>query len=162
MPLFKDELGRGWEISITILDVRRLRELAKIDIMDSDSLSMLFDSEEAQYETIWYLIEPQAKTHGVDEVAFAKIFTAHYVAASAALVEAIKLFFRSTGRMETVTLIEKILLASQKLRAVASKNLNSDRFEQVLEKLVTDEEARITKVMDQALDPSTTTASSGE
>jgi hypothetical protein len=162
MPLFKDELNRSWEVGITILDVRKLRDHAKIDIMDSDSLSELFDSEELQYEAVWYLVETQAKTYGVDEIAFAKVFTTHYAAASAALVEAVKLFFQSTGRTETVTLIEKILLASQRLRGVASKNLNSDRFEQVLTKLVTDEEERINKAMDRALDPSTTTASSGD
>lgn len=157
MPAFKDEQSRTWTLDITILDVRRLREFAKVDIMESDSLSELFDSEELQYEVVWYLVEKQAKEFNVDELQFASLFTKNYVSISTALIEAIKIFFQSTGRNETVTLIEKILSASQKLRAVASKNLNSDKFSSVLDKLVTDEEERINKAIDKALEPPTTT-----
>ena len=158
MPIFKDQENRTWIVSITILDVKRLREHVGVRLTDSDSLSELFDDESQQYEVMWYLVEAQARKLGVDEVAFATVFTENFAVATKALVEAIQLFFRQTGRPELESLISKILGASTRLRGVVEKNLSSERFDQVLDKLVVDEEARIDAAMAKALETKTVTS----
>ena len=159
MPQFKDSENRTWNVNINVLDVRYLRVEMGLNIAESESLHLLFDDEERQYEVLWALVSKQAKELGVDEVGFANIFTTCFVPATKALTEALQLFSQQTGRPELSELIGKILNASTKLRSVIQANLRSPKFDQVLNKLLVEEEKRMDKAMDQLL---MDTSSSGE
>jgi len=162
VPQFTDNRNRAWQVAITVLDVKRLRENLDIQLTDPESLSALFDSEETQYEVLWYLLEKQAEAYGLDAVAFATVYTENFTVISEALVESIKLFFRQTGRPELNNLISKILNASTRLRGIVEKNLSSEKFDSVLTKLVEDQDQRISKALDEQLTKIITSSSESQ
>ena len=163
MASFKDKNNQEWVLSISILDVKNLREnmTPPVLLTDSDGLGRIFDEPENQYEVIWFLVKKQAAERNIDEVAFAKIFTDSFEEATKAFLETLTNFFRQIGRQDLRELTLKILAASTKLRSIVEKNLLSPKFTQVLDTIVADEDKRQIAAMDDFLTKPTTTGQSG-
>ncbi len=114
-----------WVIEISITDVSKIKSSCDVDLFDPNSLSGLLADPGLMYEVVWHLVSDQAGQHGVDEMGFAKLFTANYGGATDAFVEALTDFFQAVRRPELSSVIEKTLSAFAKLQSSAVNRIHS-------------------------------------
>jgi hypothetical protein len=64
LKIFKDSVGREWEIVVNIAAVKRVRDLTKIDLLDladGGTITKLTDDPVALCDVLWALCREQAK-----------------------------------------------------------------------------------------------------
>lgn len=77
MSTFKDSLGREWTFSITVIEIKQLREQIQVDILDtvSDKADQMFAKLEADpillVDLMSILLTDQIEKLGLDERGFA-------------------------------------------------------------------------------------------
>jgi hypothetical protein len=145
MASFQDKNNKNWQINVTMLDVKRLRENQSIKLTDPETLSELFNDECMIFDVLWVLCEPQADGMTADE--FAKILMPCYVPAVEALIKALTDFFQQCGRIELAKLIERTLNASKRLQKLTEENLSSTSMDQMIDQMIEREDKRMKEAM---------------
>lgn len=102
MRNFKDENGKPWTLSINVGTVKKVRGLAKVDLLDLRD-GNLFNELAADPvklgDVLWVLCEDEAKAAGIDESAFGQALAGDALeAATSALLEEIVDFFPKPQR----------------------------------------------------------------
>lgn len=102
MRQFKDENGRPWTLSINIGTVKKVRGLAKVDLLDLRDGNLFNDlsSDPVKLgDVLWVLCETEATAAGIDEIQFAQALAGDALdAATNALLEEIVDFFPKAQR----------------------------------------------------------------
>jgi hypothetical protein len=93
---FTDRTGRAWNLEITVAALKRVRDLAKVDLCQvGDGVEVRLDDLALMGEVIFALLEPQAKAAGVSLDAFLVALDGPAAAgAMAAFWEEMHAFFR--------------------------------------------------------------------
>jgi len=102
MRNFKDENGKPWTLSVNVGTVKKVRGLAKVDLLDLRD-GNLFNELAADPvklgDVLWVLCEDEAKAAGIDEIAFGRALAGDALeAATSALLEEIVDFFPKPQR----------------------------------------------------------------
>lgn len=128
MHIFTDAAGREWSLVITIGTIRRVRELAGVDLMqiaNGDLLQRLADPV-LLADVLWAICKPQADAKGVAPDAFAEGLLGDAIeAATKAFLAEVIAFFPS----QTRALLQRVLDAAETQQtaiiAVASARMDS-------------------------------------
>lgn len=102
MRQFKDEQGRPWTITINIGTVKKVRSLAKVDLLDLREGNLFNDLAADPIklgDVLWVLCEDDAKAASISELQFAAALAGDALdAATNALLEEIVDFFPKPQR----------------------------------------------------------------
>lgn len=102
MRSFKDETGKPWTLSVNVGTVKKVRSIAKVDLLDlrdGNLFSELAADPVKLGDVLWCLCEDEAKAAGIDDLAFAKALAGDALdAATSALLEEIVDFFPKPQR----------------------------------------------------------------
>jgi len=102
MRQFKDENGKPWTLTVNIGTVKKVRSLAKIDLLDLRDGNLFSDLAEDPIklgDVLWVLCEEEAKTAGISELQFAAALAGDALeGATNALLEEIVDFFPKPQR----------------------------------------------------------------
>ena len=102
MRQFKDEQGRPWTITINIGTVKKVRSLAKVDLLDLREGNLFNDLAADPIklgDVLWVLCEDEAKAANITELQFAAALAGDALdAATNALLEEIVDFFPKPQR----------------------------------------------------------------
>ena len=97
MRTFKDNAGRTWTISLTVSAVKRVRDLAKIDLLDLANgrvIERLSADPVTLCDALYAACKPQADAEGITDEAFGEAMAGDAIEhASKALVEELIQFF---------------------------------------------------------------------
>lgn len=123
MRKFTDAAGRDWMIEATRDSLRRVKELAGIDLLTGEGLARVTDHQdlwallEAWPDVLWALCQPQCQAAGVSQQQWAELLLAEvppeqppvFDGAVTAALEEIASFFRRLGRLTAAEAIMKIV-----------------------------------------------------
>lgn len=125
MKKFTDAAGRDWIIEATRDSLRRVKDLAGIDLLTGGGLARITDHQdlwvllETWPNVLWALCQPQCTAAGISEPAWAELLLAEvpddqppvFDAAVTAALEELSSFFRRLGRLTAAGAINQILRA---------------------------------------------------
>ena len=143
MNSFKDCHQREWHLEISINEVRRVKKLAGLDILDLDqgkALQRLANDPILLVDVLWILCEEQAEKHGMTDEQFGRAFRGNTIEdATDALFEALVDFFPPQRQHLLKKVMEAAKTMGQKERALVETYLDSpaltEMMDQELEKL---------------------------
>lgn len=102
MRTFVDNSGRTWTISVNVGSVKRMRDLAKVDLMGETlavCIGKLSDDPLVLTEALWSILLPQAEKLGISQEEFAEAIGGEVIAnATDALMDEIVDFFPGPKR----------------------------------------------------------------
>lgn len=139
MATFRDGNGREWHINVTVADVKRVKEqtgLLLTSLVEDQltPLAKLLSDPVALVDTIWVLIEPQAKTAGLTDEQFGQSLSGDSVEQmAAAFMEALTDFFPKRQSDLLKTLLTKQKQLQDALATRAEAELNQLTVEQLIE-----------------------------
>lgn len=110
MRTFRDKVGAEWTIEVTIATVKRIRDLAGLDVLDLEtSFARLIDDPCALGAALYAAVKPQADERGVSPDAFADLLDGEAVRlATAAMTEELADFFQGAKRTAAKAVLRKI------------------------------------------------------
>jgi hypothetical protein len=113
MKQFTDAEGRTWEVAVNVNAVKRVRDLAGVDLLDAagnDLLSRLAADPCLLVNVIFALVKPQADAAKVSDESFGRAMIGDVLdAASAALVQDLLAFFPRAQRLRALGRLGKAL-----------------------------------------------------
>ena len=153
MKKFSDATGRQWILEATRDSLRRVKDLAGIDLLTGGGLARITDHQDlwALLETwpnvLWAICQPQCTAAGISEQAWAELLLAEvpddqppvFDSAVTADLEEIGSFFRRLGRLTAAEAINQILRAKGTKEAELAKRTGKtirDAIDLELESLV--------------------------
>ena len=108
MKTFKDTEGREWNIAATIGSLRRVKDLAEVDLTDPRSIASLGDDPFTFGSVLYALCKPQIDARNLTEEQFAAAFDGDVCdAAASAVVEELISFSRPAKRQTLRRVMEK-------------------------------------------------------
>jgi len=141
MKTFKDSAGQEWTINITLGAARRVKEECGINLLALDEevaeegtsvLAILGTDELLLGGVIAEILRPQFAERGTTAEEVIENFTPEVVLASTnAFFEALIHFFRTTGREDKATAVEKqlkIIGAGVRVAATGINEINEDEL----------------------------------
>jgi hypothetical protein len=144
MKQFKDNAGRLWQIAINVTSIKRVRDLARFDLLDvvkpgSDAMARLMDDPILLVDVLWCLCAEQAKQANVSDGLFGEAMAGDAIdAGNSALLEELADFFRLPSQR---TAIRKVLakgrLVSDAVLARATAEIEAIDVDAVARKLLT-------------------------
>mgnify|MGYP007067569099 CR=1 FL=1 len=150
MKSFKDKTGRSWDIELNVGAARKLKSRCGLDFdhiitfdrgnrpRDVSALEKLAEDSLLLFEVIFVLCQKQIAEAGLDEDAFAELFDGDTIeAATEALLDEIVNFSRPAQRKVLLQLRKISKNYSEKAGRELEKILNDPRFEQEIEKSLT-------------------------
>lgn len=138
---FTDNAGRVWRMSITLADLKRVRELTGVkigDLIDDNfrPLVELLSDLEKLVDVIYVLCEPEATKLGVTAEQFGRgLFGDAIEAAAQAFQRALANFFPSRVRQMMSGLTEKGQAIQARLTAIGMKKIAAIDVEKIVEML---------------------------
>lgn len=121
MKTFTDNQGRTWTLTINVDAVRRVRSLAKVDLLsaiDGELLQKLSDDPVLLCDVIYALAKPEADAKSISDEDFGRAMAGDAIdKATTALLEELVDFFPSQRR----GLLAKVLEKLKKLQGMAVK-----------------------------------------
>lgn len=155
MFTFKDTEGRSWDLSLTIGDVKRVKNLVGVDLLDARQgqlLSDLASDPVATVDVLYAIVKPEADARNVSDEQFGAALDGESVRkAIDAFVEALIDFFArfqpATGAVLRA-LWGKLETTQAKAIAIAEEKLGSAKVDQAIEA----ELARASREADEAID----------
>ena len=116
MKTFKDTEGRSWDITATIGSLRRVKDLAEVDLTDPKRLAELGEDPFLLGGVLFALCKPQIEQRGLTEEQFIAGFDGDVVEqAVQALVGELILFSRPAKRATLRRVMEKKAALEQKM-----------------------------------------------
>ena len=130
MRMFTDLKGREWELSLNGWTLERVKEgtnvlLTKIVEDNCKVLAAIHEDPLLLVSIIWYMIEDQAKTAGVDKKDFAMAMAGDVIfnAKSCLIEETINFFDDPATRRNVKTLIDKSLAIATQIQKETEEKL---------------------------------------
>jgi hypothetical protein len=124
----RDPVGTSWSLALTIGSVKRVRDLAQVDLLDPTAgtppLMTRLDLDVCLLaDVLFALVQPEADARGIDAGQFAEhLGPVSIAAAHAAFWEEYADFFRQAGRPELAALLDKQrTLTSASIRATLAR-----------------------------------------
>ena len=114
MKVFKDRLGREWSLELNILTIKRIKDLAKVDLLQigSGKVNSLTDDPYKIVEVLGLLVADQIKTLGISQDVFLAGLSGESLdQASQALLEELVDFFPSRRGV----ILRKILATAREI-----------------------------------------------
>jgi hypothetical protein len=143
MHTFKDTLGREWAIALNVTAVRRIRDLAKVDLLDFTEgriFARLADDPVLLADVLYATLKPDADAKGVSDEEFGRALAGDAIeAATGALLEELADFFPSRRRQ---------VLAKGLAKVKELETLLLDRAEARIDAV---DGAALAKVLDESL-----------
>lgn len=122
MKTFNDTEGRSWDVAATIGSLRRVKDLASVDLTDPQRLAELGDDPFLLGSALYALCKPQIDERELTEEQFAAGFDGDVVEKVAAvLVEELINFSRPAKRTTLRRVMEKKLTVDQRLLDAAEE-----------------------------------------
>ena len=137
MRTFKDNAGRTWTISLTVAAVKRVRDLAKIDLLDLAN-GRVFERLVADPVTLCDALsaacKPQADAEGITDEAFGEAMAGDAIEhASKALVEELIQFFpNARERAARSRVVRTMDAAMDRARGVVERRIESGEIERAI------------------------------
>ena len=141
MPAFTDTEGRKWSLGITVSDVKRVRDLCDVDLMEAvegkllDRLSL---DPVLLVDVVFAVCKPQADEAGVTDEQFGASMAGDALeAAVVALIEGLIAFFPNPRDRKTMrTVYESTRRMMDKARDVIEHRIESGELEQAEKQLL--------------------------
>ena len=137
MSSFKDANSRQWVLEITIGGVRRVKQIAGLDLLDLEQgrvLNQLANDVVLLVDVLWILCEDQGQQHGINDEQFGRAFRGDVIEdATEALFEALVDFFPPQRQILLKKVMETAKAMGQKERALIETYLSTDAIEQMME-----------------------------
>lgn len=153
MKTFVDKTGQGWELSLTIGAVKRVRDRSggRFDLLDPQrkvgdrDLFELLDTDLAEcWEVVWLLVEPQAAKRDVTAEQFGELMAADcLVDMQAKLFAEWVDFFRQCQRSELAAALTVVAAARAKLLQAAAKHVTAVNVDSVTARMERTIEAKL-------------------
>lgn len=139
MKTFKDNAGRTWTVSITVAAVKRVRDLAGINLMDAavsgDFLQKLEADPVPLIDALFAVVKPDADRLGVSDTDFGEALAGDAVAAATdAFLEELCNFFPGKKREILTRALRDVGAARERLLALAEKTQQQQDPEAIIRK----------------------------
>lgn len=109
MQRFTDATGREWPVEINFSTLRRVKDLAKLDLLDPEQLKTLGSDLLVMPNVLFATVKPVADQCAVGDEAFADLLVPVFDVAVGCFFQELEDFFRRLGRTALATLIQEIL-----------------------------------------------------
>lgn len=150
MKVITDNLGREWEIKITITNIQRVKEhtgvdLTRLVVIDSNGnvdngksmVNQLADDPVKLMMVIWTLCRPQAEARQIDPEAFFNGFSGDAIpAANYAMLEEVADFFPSAQRRMIRRYIDLTRRCGDIIEKNCEKLFSDPRYEEFTERQI--------------------------
>ncbi len=138
MRTFKDNAGRTWTISLTVSAVRRVRDLAKIDLLDLANgrvIERLSADPVTLCDALYAACKPQADAEGITDEQFGEAMAGDAIEhASKALVEELIQFFPNARERAALSrVVQTMDAAMDRARTLVERRLESGEIERAIE-----------------------------
>jgi hypothetical protein len=116
MRTFKDTKGREWKVEIVVGSLKRVKSLAKIDLLDPKAkdeseiplIVKLSTDPITICDVLYAVCKPQAESLGVSDEEFGESLGGDAILhGQRALLEELEDFFRKSGRTEMATVVSQ-------------------------------------------------------
>jgi hypothetical protein len=138
MPSFRDANGKTWEVRVDVAAVKRVLELAHVDLRVIESgktLAELALDPVKLVDTLYAVVKPQTDAVGISDEQFAALFAGDVLeAAATALIDGILDFFPASQRRALEKLRTAIDRGTQKVFSLAEAELNPEKIESEIER----------------------------
>ncbi|MCC9655285.1 hypothetical protein [Rhodopirellula halodulae] len=147
MHTFSDHKNVEWNVEISILDAKRLKENG-FDMMDfekfSQQLSDIFDA----YEILWHIVKDQAESLSIDAEEFAKRYSKSADSAYTALVGAVTDFSQRHGKKAVGRAIARVWEATNEAELKRLQLLESKTTTDAISRVISQELEKAEKELD--------------
>jgi hypothetical protein len=109
MKIFRDATGREWPVVANFSTLRRVKDLAGVDLLDNDGLESVTRSASRVVDVLFAMVQATAIERNISDDAFGEILVDCYDAAQTALFEELASFFRRLNRTPMAVLLETML-----------------------------------------------------
>ena len=109
MQRFTDVTGREWPVEINFSALRRVKDLAKLDLLDPEQLKTLGGDLLVMPNVLFAVVKPTADQLSIGDEAFADLLVPVFDDAIGSFFQELEDFFRRLGRTALATLIQEIL-----------------------------------------------------
>lgn len=138
MRTFKDNAGRTWTISLTVTAVKRVRDLAKIDLLDLANgrvFERLVADPVTLCDALYAACKPQADAEGITDEAFGEAMAGDAIEhASKALVEELIQFFPNARERAALSRVVRTMdAAMDRARDTVERRLDGGEIERAIE-----------------------------
>ena len=143
MRTFKDNAGRTWTISLTVSAVKRVRDLAKIDLLDLANgrvFERLVADPVTLCDALYAACKPQADAEGITDEAFGEAMAGDAIEhASKALVEELIQFFPNARERAALSrVVQTMDAAMDRARGVVERRIESGEIDRAIELAMAD------------------------
>ena len=143
MRTFKDNAGRTWTISLTVAAVKRVRDLAKIDLLDLANgrvFERLVADPITLCDALYAACKPQADAEGISDEAFGEAMAGDAIEhASKALVEELIQFFPNARERAALSrVVQTMDAAMDRARGVVERRIESGEIDRAIELAMAD------------------------
>ena len=137
MRTFKDNAGRTWTISLTVTAVKRVRDLAKIDLLDLANgrvFERLVADPVTLCDALYAACKPQADAEGITDEAFGEAMAGDAIEhASKALVEELIQFFPNARERAALSrVVQTMDAAMDRARTLVERRIESGEIERAI------------------------------
>ena len=140
MKTFVDNANRTWTISVNVGAVKRMRDLAKFDLMGDDlahSIGQLSDDPVVLVDVLWAIVFPQAEKASVSAEEFAEAIAGDAITFAAdALLEEIVDFFPGPKRKLMRQVLDRTKAAEKKMLERLEEMVNSPEVQEQIDEKV--------------------------
>lgn len=138
MRTFKDNAGRTWTISLTVSAVKRVRDLAKIDLLDLANgrvIERLSADPVTLCDALYAACKPQADAEGITDEQFGEAMAGDAIEhASKALVEELIQFFPNARERAALSrVVQTMDAAMDRARTLVERRIESGEIERAIE-----------------------------
>lgn len=138
MRTFKDNAGRTWTISLTVSAVKRVRDLAKIDLLDLANgrvIERIAADPVTLCDALYAACKPQADAEGITDEAFGEAMAGDAIEhASKALVEELIQFFPNARERAALSrVVQTMDAAMDRARTLVERRIESGEIERAIE-----------------------------
>lgn len=138
MRTFKDNAGRTWTISLTVAAVKRVRDLAKLDLLDLANgrvFERLVADPITLCDALYAACKPQADAEGISDEQFGEAMAGDAIEhASKALVEELIQFFPNARERAALSrVVQTMDAAMDRARGVVERRIESGEIDRAIE-----------------------------
>ena len=138
MRTFKDNAGRTWTISLTVAAVKRVRDLAKLDLLDLANgrvFERLVADPITLCDALYAACKPQADAEGISDEKFGEAMAGDAIEhASKALVEELIHFFPNARERAALSrVVQTMDAAMDRARGVVERRIESGEIDRAIE-----------------------------
>lgn len=140
MSRFKDANHREWHLDITVNELRRVKKMVDLDLLDLEegrTIARLANDPILLVDVLWILCEDQAQKEGITDEQFGRSLRGEVIEhATEALFEALTDFFPPQRQILLRKLIETARTMGQKERALVEMYVNSPALEEFMDQQI--------------------------